>query len=248
MRLVVDGDGFARFGALVGHPDLIHVVTTALGPDLGGHPSHALEHARLMDELADAAGFDGLAWAYQVHGGRVLKVARHGFAGEADALWTDRAGLGVLGRSADCPLVLLNGPSWFGGRLSGMAHASWRSTVAGITTALLDEMIGGGLAPGATVAMIAPSAGPCCYRVGAEVRDAACAGLGPDAVDWFVERGGRLYFDLWAANRDALLAAGLPPGNIHLAGICTICGEGFHSYRRDGEGAGRFAAAVATRC
>lgn len=247
MRLVIDKAGLARFGALAGDPELVHVITTDAGPDLGASPPDAPDHADLMDALAAAAGFDGLAWVRQMHGGVVLQATGHGYVGEADALWTDRPGLGVLGRSADCPIVLVNGPSWYGGRLSGMAHASWRSTVAGVTAALLEAMTGAGLAPGAATALIAPSAGPCCYEVGPEIRDAALAALGPDAADWFDRRGDRLYFDLWRANRDVLLAAGILPGNLHLAGICTICGTGFPSHRRDAAQAGRFGAAVATR-
>jgi len=50
-----------------------------------------------------------VAWVRQVHGGVVLRVDEAGLAGEADALVSDRPGLLLRGRSADCPLVLAAG-------------------------------------------------------------------------------------------------------------------------------------------
>jgi hypothetical protein len=56
---------------------------------------------------------------------------------------------------------------------------------------------------------------------------------------------GQMYFDLWSANRDQLLRAGLAPQNIHTSSVCTIChNELFPSYRVEGESAGRFAAII----
>ncbi|GAG03167.1 unnamed protein product, partial [marine sediment metagenome] len=54
-------------------------------------------------------------------------------------------------------------------------------------------------------------------------------------------------FDLWSANRDQLLAAGLGPDRIELAGICTIQDDRFFSYRRDGPETGRFALVAGVR-
>lgn len=222
---------------------LRHVLSTAAGPDLRGD-SRTAAHAESVAAVAEAAGLPQLAWAYQVHGGTVLRVDAPGCAGEADALWTDVPGLGVAGRSADCPIVLVAGAGRDGRPVWGMAHASWRSTVAGITTRLLEAMVAGGLDPASAVAGIAPSAGPCCYEVGDEVREAALGALGADAVAFFAPHRDRWILDLWRANVHALTAAGLPADSIAVDGRCTICGTGFPSHRREGEGAGRFAAVV----
>jgi copper oxidase (laccase) domain-containing protein len=51
----------------------------------------------------------------------------------------------------------------------------------------------------------------------------------------------RVYFDLWGANRRALLLAGLRPANIHLSGICTADHvDLFYSHRAEAGAAGRF--------
>ena len=226
-----------------------HGWTDDTGPDFKSAP-HSEAHARAMAELCQAAGLTEVAWCAQEHGGTLLKASTEGLAGPADALWTDRPGLGVVGRSADCPLVLLAGFTARGKKLAGFAHASWRSTVRGITRKLADALLAAGVQPGTTEAVICPSAGPCCYEVGAEVKAEAELRLGSEAAAFFTSNGaGKHIMDLWAASCAQLVAAGLPARNIRHTGWCTICGGPerdlrFASYRRQGEQAGRFAAVI----
>lgn len=218
-----------------------HGWSTDAGPDFGGDPA-AAAHGEPVARLVAAAGLADAAWVRQVHGGTVLRAGGPGCLGEADAVWSSRPDLGVVGRGADCPLVLvgMGGPQpvW------GFAHASWRSTVRGICGSLLAAMTGGGGDPGRALAVICPSAGPCCYEVGDEVRDEALTRLGPAAGGFFTARGERWMLDLWRANLAQLEAGGVPPAAVTTVGVCTICGEGFPSYRRQGQAAGRFAAII----
>jgi len=221
-----------------------HGWTTTQGPDFRVDPTSG-DIVGCMTELVQAAGLEAGAWAHQVHGGRVLRVAENGFAGEADALWSDQPGLGVVGRSADCPLILVGGSRQDGSRVWGFAHASWRSTIQGITAGLILAMTEEGVDPAGLRAVICPSAGPCCYEVGDEVRQAALESLGPGAAWFFLERLGRLSFDLWAANVAQLTAAGVAENNIFNVQHCTICGgDRYPSHRREGDQAGRFAAVI----
>jgi YfiH family protein len=221
-----------------------HGWTTSHGPNFRGDPA-AADHAASIGELVRAAGLKEGAWAHQVHGGRVLEVSAGGFAGDADALWTARAGLGVIGRSADCPLILVGGTREDGSRIWGFAHASWRSTLQGISTGLILALKDNGAELSSLQAVICPSAGPCCYEVGTEVREAALASLGSEAAWFFVEKSPAIYFDLWAANTFQLTGAGVPEDRIGNVQHCTICGgEIFPSFRRDGDLAGRFAAII----
>ena len=204
-------------------------------------------HRQALVSLCREVGLADAAWAEQVHGGTVLKVETAGPAGQADALWTDRPELGVVGRSADCPLVLVAGVTFSGNKLAGIAHASWRSTVRNITGSLVSAMTQAGAVPLSLQAVICPSAGPCCYQVGEEVLEEACARLGDGAALHFHQQDGHLIMDLWSAASDQLVQGGVEPARIHWSGHCTICGgpEGdlsFPSYRRQGETAGRFAA------
>lgn len=233
-----------RTSRLLERPGWAHGWTTSAGPDYHS-PPHAPEHEEAVTSLVEAVGLEHATWVHQVHGGTVLRADRPGCLGEADALWSDRPGLGVVGRSADCPLVLVaadgDRPRW------GFAHASWRSTVAGITARLMEVLTEAGADPARCRAVICPSAGPCCYEVGAEVRERALQELGDEAAALFEPRGDRWIFDLWGANAAQLRAAGVGPARIAVSGVCNICGEGYPSHRRQGAAAGRFAAIVGAR-
>lgn len=230
-----------RFRALDELGAVIHAVTTRRGPDpsrLSGDPG--------ASGLAEAMKLNGLAWSKQVHGCDVRRVEGGGFAGEGDAMVTDVPSLGLVTFSADCPLILAAEPA---GRAIGVAHASWRGTVGRIASKLIARLTADfRVRPEDISACVSPSAGPCCYQVGPEVRQSALEGIGQDAERFFIERGGKTYFDLWSANREQLARAGVLPRNIHLSNQCTICNnERFSSYRVEGDAAGRFAAVLALR-
>ncbi|MBM4118444.1 polyphenol oxidase family protein [bacterium] len=238
-----------RFDGLAALPGLAHGVSTREGPDLRA-ATDSPDHALAARQLAAALGLTGAAWLRQVHGARVTRARVAGFLGEGDALISAQPGLALIVRSADCPLVLAAALDGRGRPTAvGVAHASWRSTVAGIAPRMLLALaLLAGHSPGRLRVALAPSAGPCCYEVGPEVREAAVAEHGRAAGAWFPERGGRLIFDLWRANAEQLALAGLPPGRLELAGVCTICEDAhFHSWRRDGAAAGRFAAVIGLR-
>jgi polyphenol oxidase len=240
--------------------DVPHLVTTRQGPD-----AQQVRHdpAVAGREIAHVLELEDAAFLEQVHGGDVLACEQGGCAGFADGLVTARKGLAVLGKSGDCPIVLIADRL---GRAVGFAHASWRATVSGIVAGTVRRMIDLGCRPDDLVACICPSAGPCCYEVGDEVRQAALQGIGPHAEAFFRTSGGqrrarlaegslgsgqtpkKYHFDLWQANTDALVHVGLAPESIHIAGVCTLCrNDLFPSHRREGNTAGRFAAVVGLR-
>jgi YfiH family protein len=227
-----------RFDSLsaIGVP---HLVTTREGPDV---QQVRRDPAPAGREIAARLGLKDTAFLEQVHGGDVLTCEQAGCAGFADGLVTTTKGLAVMGKSGDCPIVLIADRK---GRAVGFAHASWRATVAGIVPTTVRRMVDLGCRPGDLVACICPSAGPCCYEVGDEVRDAAIDGIGPHAAAFFHPSDRRHHFDLWQANTDALVRCGLCPDSIHVAGVCTLCrNDLFPSHRREGNAAGRFAAVV----
>jgi YfiH family protein len=229
------------FGALEALPGVVHAVTTRRGLDAAVARSDPASAAR---RLAECLGLDGVAFSRQVHAAGVRRVRSAGPAGEADGLVTDTPRLGVMGLSADCPLILAADSA---GTAVAVAHASWRGTLQSIAARLIETLTGElGAVPAELIACISPAAGPCCYEVGPEVRRAAVQALGPDARRFFRPgRADRLLFDLWSANRHQLLGAGLAACNVHTAGICTICrNDLFPSYRVEGDAAGRFAAVI----
>ena len=222
-----------RFSALTGLDGFPHVVTTRRGPD----------GSAAAEPLAERLHLREIAWLRQVHAATVVAPPRGGSGGEGDALITDRVDLGLMVQSADCPMILLADPKR---RSAAAVHASWRSTVRRIASRTVEQLTRQFHAdPADMVACICPSAGPCCYEVGDDVLRAAVAALGHGAERFFPRKSGRMVFDLWSANTDQLVAAGVPSENVHCAAVCTICHNDLYpSYRVEGPSASRFVAVV----
>jgi len=191
----------------------------------------------------------------QVHGCRALRVDAPAMpAGvsleSADAAITTRTDVAVAVKVADCVPILLAHPH------GGVAavHAGWRGTaqqIAGAAARDLASAVGGPVS--GIVAAIGPSVGPCCYEVGQEVRETfEAAGFAAlDLHRWFApieSPRATDTLDLWRANHDQLVAAGLDPANVHVAGLCTVThADWFWSYRREGAKAGRMLAVIRRR-
>jgi YfiH family protein len=168
---------------------------------------------------------DAMASLTQVHSALVVNSSTTGCAGEGDALITDRPGIALSIRTADCFPILLADPEH---RAAAAIHAGWRGTDQGIVCRTLDAMCSYfGTSPAQIAAAIGPGIGACCYEVGEDV-----------ARRFGLARAGRI--DLAAINREQLIRAGVPASRIDTLGLCTSCESArFHSYRRDHEKAGR---------
>ena len=189
-------------------------------------------------------GPESLVRLRQVHGAEVYiaGAAAPPVHPSADIVLTDRAERVVAVQVADCAPVLVGTDD---GRVVAAAHAGWRGTaadVAGVSVRSLSSQFGTN--PAVLSAAIGPCIGPCCYEVGDELIDAfATAGWGEDhLVRWFARRDGKLYLDVWQANADQLVKAGVSRARVHMSRLCTACHmDWFNSYRREGADAGRLA-------
>lgn len=189
----------------------------------------------------------------QVHGNMVRVLTRGQTRDEdaeakpdGDAVVSNVPGLVLAVLVADCvPIIVAD-------RVSGAAgaiHAGWRGTCAGVGPAAIEAMRRQfGTQPSDLTVAIGPSIGPDDYEVG-EALIAAFQQAGHragDLVRWFRRRDSRLSLDLWSANRDQLIDAGVPAGCISVCGLSTRAHpDVFDSYRAAGERAGRMAAVVA---
>jgi YfiH family protein len=172
---------------------------------------------------------DRLALLKQVHSARVLRASSPGIIGEGDALITDSPGLMIAVRTADCIPILMADRRR---KIVAAVHAGWRGTVSRVAVAALGEM---GSKPEDVVIVIGPGIGVCCYEVGSEVAR-------------HFGSAERRNIDLAAANRQQLIAEGVPAANITDLRECTKClPERYHSFRRDGAAAGRMISAIGIR-
>lgn len=220
---------------------VIHVVTTRKGFDVTDAAKDPKSAATAVQQVLKLSA---VAFCNQVHGTKIVAPRRSGSAGRADGLVTAASGMGLMGLAADCPLILAADP--VSGAV-GLAHASWRGTVGKIGSELVSQLVSRYRAdPADLVACICPSAGPCCYEIGPDVVQIASASLGLRAQQFIERRINKTYFDLWAANLDELIQAGMDRSNIHTAGVCTLCrNDLFPSHRVEGDQAGRFVAVIA---
>jgi YfiH family protein len=199
---------------------------------VGDDPERVRANRRLVEE---ALGLEGLASARQVHGRRHLLAEEPEEEDapeppEADILLSDRPGLGLMIKQADCQAVLLYEPER---RALAVVHCGWRGSVAGVlgeAVARLGATFGA--RPEAMRAAVAPSLGPCCAEFRSWRQDL------PEVFAQF--RVANDHFDFWRLSTWQLTRAGLRPGHIEVSGICTRCSPEFYSYRREGL-TGRFA-------
>jgi len=200
-------------------------------------------------QVAERAGVPegNLRLLHQVHGARIVRAAPgDGDRPQADGIVTADPSIALVVRVADCAPVLMADTR--SGAVAAV-HAGWRSTMRRIAPAAvgaLREMYGSRSED--LIVALGPSLGVCCGEMGEEVV-AAFEEAGHDRLSierWFSrERGTRPHFDLWRANADQLAAAGVPPANIHVSGLCTrTYSRVFHSYRSSGPAAGRMAAVI----
>jgi polyphenol oxidase len=179
---------------------------------------------------------DDLFAAYQVHGRAITVVEPHTEPRpRCDVLVTKSPDKTLMLRFADCTPVLLADPKR---QAVAAVHAGWRGSAvraAGAAVEALREVFGSRSSD--IVAGIGPAIGPCCYTVGQDVCEAFS-----DRPQLFSD--GKL--DLWEANRQALIEAGVAAENIEVAGVCTRCeSDRFFSHRANaGQPAGRFAALI----
>lgn len=240
-------DGFtwvrAPWGLALRADALAHVTHgwTAKPLRLRGAP--ALEEDEWA-HVADAAGVlrQSLVRLHQVHGASVHDADDVPAPGaplpQADIALASRADVALAVQVADCVPLLVAGR-----RAVAAAHAGWRGTAANVAGVLVGALVGAGEHPADLHTAIGPSIGSCCYEVGDELVDRFAEAGWPDAGRrWFTTHASRRHLDLWTANRDQLIAAGVPASRIHVSRLCTACHAAwFHSYRRDGAGTGRIA-------
>lgn len=222
----------------------------------GDDPGNVVANRRLLLEALALPPGTVFA-AVQVHGSRTAVApfpalpARQWpervvtYLGEADVLVAPGPGVFLFATFADCVPVLLVEPRR---RAAALAHAGWRGTAVGAAVAAVAALRAGGSREGDLRALVGPAIGPCCYAVGSEVAEAVAAAV-PGGAEAVVRRAdGSLRLDLWEANRRQLVAAGLDPAAVAVAGLCTACRRDLlYSHRAEGGRTGRFAAVLGWR-
>ena len=180
--------------------------------------------------IAARLGVETLVSLHQVHSDRVEHVTgpREGPPPRADAMVTDRPGIGLAVLTADCAPVLLADSE---AGVIGAAHAGWKGALGGVLEAVVDAMVARGARREVIVAAVGPAISQRAYEVG------------PEFVEAFLDED-RAYGRFFAGGRDDRAMFDLPGFCLHRlrkagvaeaawTGHCTYGDEArFYSYRR----------------
>ena len=144
-----------------------------------------------------------------------------------DGMLTDEPGVTLATFYADCVPLYFVDPVH---RAIALSHSGWRGTVRRMGQVTVERMAREyGTRPEDLAAVIGPSICRECYEVGPEVVEAFRDEF-PAALHnrlFYRKPDGKYQLDLWEANRQVLLAAGLREENIGMPGICTCCNPDF---------------------
>jgi polyphenol oxidase len=224
--------------------------TLNVGGKWGDDPDSVAHNRR---RLAAAGGFDWqrLYTARQVHGTRVAVVVdgtlpERVAESEADVVVSAVPGSVVGVYTADCVPILIADDD---GRVAA-AHAGWRGTVKGIAHTAVEALVSIGARRENLRAAFGPSICARCFEVGEEVA-VEFERVTPSAVlraPPTTTGTPKPHVDLWAANLQFLVEAGLARDHVDAAPPCTMCEpERFFSFRRDGIGIGQHLSFIVSR-
>lgn len=201
---------------------------------LAGRSTQSVRMTR--QELLTGFGVEDLAELHQVHGNRLLFDPEPASSlceplEEGDGMATNRPGLALMIKTADCQPVLLTHCC---GRYIMALHVGWRGNrMDFIASAVAQFCEHYDLRPEALLAVRGPSLGPAQAEFIHFDQE-----WGTDFARWFRRREQTM--DLWNLTRHQLMQAGLPPSQIFGLDYCTFTNEElFFSYRRDRNRSGR---------
>lgn len=255
MLTFYNNKGLLKFQILDAYPEVMDFVSTRHRPDgsgsnfnigfSGGPGEESLANRHL---LADALGLSGGQFVFmnQVHGAEVYAVgcqsadchsADMGFSCKetaiagTDILITNRRGVCLVARSADCIPVLLYSPDSHSiAAIHSGREGTYLAAAAVAARRLMDDY---GADPSRMLACIGPGINGECYEVGLDCAEKFISDprFRPDTI---ALKNGKAYLDLKKMIFYDLLTVGLVATNIEISDICTKCSSGdFFSARRN---------------
>lgn len=230
--------------------------TMNFGVSRGDEPACVLENFRRMGQALNVKP-EQMVLSFQTHTVNIRRVTaedagkgvvrERGYT-DVDGLVTDEPGLCLVTLYADCvPLYFLDPVK----KAIGLSHSGWKGTVAQMGRKTVEEMEKAfGSNPADILACIGPSICKDCYEVGPEVAKAFQEAFAPAqaARMLLAKDNGKYQLDLWEANRQILLLAGILPEHLAVTDICTMCNsQWLFSHRATGGRRGNLGAFLCIR-
>jgi len=174
----------------------------------------------------------------QVHSNNVYICTQPGTISDTDGVITKNKDLILSIQVADCIPIYLHDEK---NQNIGLIHAGWRGVTSGIVENGIKKMIELDSKTGNMKVLLGPSIRQCCFEIGPEV------GKLVDKKFQKNGQGNRTKLDLQGVVVEKLIKLNINSSNIIDVKECTHCSGQYHSYRRDGNKAGRMIAMIGWR-
>lgn len=243
-----NGVTWLSYPAFEQFPDIVHAFSTRLGGvSKGIYASMNLSFTRGDEDaavhenyrrLAEAVGFraEDIVTSDQTHTANVRVVTEEDRGNgitkprpytDVDGMITDVPGLVLATFYADCVPLYFVDPVH---HAIGLSHSGWRGTVAKIGKVTVEKMKEEyGTESKDLYTAIGPSICQECYEVSEDVILEFQKSF--DEKHWdrlfYSKDNGKYQLNLWEANRQIMLDAGICEEHISMPGICTCCNPEF---------------------
>lgn len=148
---------------------------------------------------------------------------------DTDGFITDQPGVPLAILTADCLSIFIYDPVR---PAIAILHAGWRSTQKNIAQAGVSRMREKfGSQPEGLQIGFGPSIRACCFEVGKDFKNNFAFGL--------LKKDGRVFMDIALINQRQLIDCGVRKNNIFDPELCTFSDDGFFSFRKEAQDAGR---------
>jgi YfiH family protein len=176
----------------------------------------------------------------QVHGNGCLTIKKGDELKrkyKGDAILTDRKDIFLTVSVADCLPIFLVEPKR---KVVGLVHAGWRGTLLGIAKETIRKAKKEfGCKPEDFTLLFGPAIQKCCY----EISEVTAILFDEDGLTRMP--GEKPKLDLMKINLKQFLSCGVKRKKIFATNDCSFCNKDmFHSFRRDGDKAGRMLAFI----
>lgn len=218
------------FSTKLGGVSTKHLYSLNLGFARGDLQENVIKNHEIISE---AIGFEtcNIVSSHQTHTTNVKVIGKSDCGKgvyfprdyeDIDGLITNEKDVVLATYFADCvPLYIVD----IEHKAIGLSHSGWRGTVGKIGQVTINKMSEAyGTNPENVVACIGPSICQKCYEVSKDVADEFDKIFSDCTDEILLDKGnGKFQLNLWKANQQVFLEAGVLPENIYTTDICTCC-------------------------
>lgn len=238
------------FSTRLGGVSTGHCATMNISTTRGDNPEAIVENKK---RIAAAIGVevDSMTFTHQTHTTNVVVVRKEDRGRrftETDGMITNVPGICLVTFYADCvPLYFVDPVK----KAIGMSHSGWRGTVGKMGKVTVEKMVETyGSTPADIIAAIGPSICQECYEVSEDVINEFMKNFAENLWNdiFYQKENGKYQLNLWRANEEVLLEAGIKKENIAVTNVCTHCNpDVLFSHRTSGFNRGNLSAFLALK-